>query len=198
MKKQITIIFTCMLAVLLLIGCGEKKEETISYEGLLVTESTVESSRFQMKYEVSESFAILTDDLLQMAGDLTDDIQTGETVTINNTEYPLRAIAMVTDYEHGEYITFTIQKLAEGVTLDDRINELQADLDADITFSGLQQITMLGQQGYTFSMEQAYGESTYYNVGYMLQNENDLMTIMCSGTAFPVNTTESIVAQFAK
>lgn len=197
MKKITTLLLAAALLLSLLAACGSG-DKAPKYENLLVTDSTVESSRFGLDYKVEELGAILTDDMLQMMGNLDYEITTGETYTQGGTEYPLRVIAMVTYYEDGEYITFTTQQLPAGTTLSDQVDRMTGDLGSDITFSGLQEITILGQPGCTFSLLQSYEDTTFYNVAYLVQNGDYLLTIMCSGAEFPDRTTESITTQLMK
>lgn len=197
MKKITTLLLAATLLLSLLTACGSG-DKAPKYENLLVTDSTVQSSRFGLDYKLEELGAILTDDMLQMMGNLDYEITTGETYTQGGTEYPLRVIAMVTYYEDGEYITFTTQQLPAGTTLSDQVDSMTGDLGSDITFSGLQEITILGQPGCTFSLLQSYEDTTFYNVAYLVQNGDYLLTIMCSGAEFPDRTTESIATQLMK
>lgn len=195
MKRIMALLCTAILMIAA-VGC-DKAASAPKYENLLVTGNTVECDRFGMKYEVPGEFAILTDDILELAGDLDYDIQTGESYTVDGEEIPLRSVAMVTDFTNNEYITFKTSLLEEGATIADTADKLVTDL-GEVTFSGLQEIKLLGTDGYTFSLVKSFEDTTFYYVGYMLQNGDYLLTIMCSGGEFPVNTTESVVTQFAE
>lgn len=208
MKKPFAILLGMMIALSCFAGCGASKNPTGAdsspeFEYMITMESTIESSRFGFEFKAEDGYAVLTDDMVMTFGDCAEsDILTGESVKKGDTEYKLHKIAMATDFVNNEFITFSVQQLSAGTTLEDFYNSMvSASLGSEMTVSELTDAKVNGLDGKTFNIDQSYDDgsgtvSDHWNVIYIAQSGDYLLMVNCSATgAYPTGAVDTLTTQ---
>lgn len=197
--KRLTALLLVIALPSMAVGCGEKQP---AYENLLVTNSTVESDRFGLKFEAGDGFAVLVDEMLAFAGNVGPEaFLSGDEYTRGGETYALHNLAMATSYETMEYITFQCSAVGEQ-SIEEALSAYQiaAGLDDDVS-DAFVPTTVCGHEGSSFTVQQNYEDEltgnaySFHNVFFVTIQDGWLLMINCSGNDYPQNCIDTLKAQ---
>lgn len=197
--KRLTVLLLAAALLCTAVGCGTNGP---AYENLLVTENTVESDRFGLKFEAGEGFAVLADEMLAFAGNVDPEaFLSGDEYTRDGETYALHNLAMVTSYENMEYITFQCSEVGDQ-TVEESLSayRIAAGLDDDID-EGLIPATVCGHEGSSFTVQQNYEDEltgnvySFHNVFFVTIRDGWMLMVNCSGSDYPQNSIDALKEQ---
>lgn len=181
MKKVICLMLAVLMMLTALAGCGGREEP--AYEYLICTDQTVESYRFNFCFSVPDEFVALTADLIEMAGELTDEEVFAEgSVTVDAKEFPLLRLVMLTNFETAEYITFKVVE-TDADSLEDYYDSYASSLPEGSSLGEAAAIRLAGIPGCSVELSQTFEGLTFRNHLYLAVSDGYALIVNCSGAA---------------